>query len=542
LSYCQYEHEPSNFKCRNEALESGFCEFHDDKYYLEHPKEISKKFHELVDEEQKNPSKYFRCIGYHIVDCNFSNKTFKQNVVFNQSEFSGKTNFTWTTFSKEASFEDVTFSGKVSFSAAKFLGLAYFQNTKFSEQAAFSGTRFLEDVGFIGAEFSGAVYFGGTKFSKVANFLNTKFSGLVFFDIAEFSGEAEFIGTKFYGETNFASTKFSKVGFKWTKFSREAWFRGAVFSGETDFTWTKFSGEADFKEAKFYGIVVFSETKFAEVNFRESLFHKEVNFSGAIFGREVYLGGAKFLQGSNFRRALFEKPEGVIFEGDLSSFSFYQTDISRTRFDAGVKWQKADDSDKLEKQFKVKEEREIEDALKNSTSIDTDVLKLRLEDIIGIYRNLKDNYEYYARYNDAGQFFIREMEMKRNYKEEKSGGKIIIKKRNWFARNFFATGLYHLTSNYGEGYERPIIFTTGAMIGSTLFFYFSGNETNLFDAFERTARALSPTLSLPEPISDSTNSEKPLTAVDYLLKVVIVPIAVTLFIAFRRKLERKFRH
>lgn len=46
-----------------------------------------------------------------------------------------------------------------------------------------------------------------------------------------------------------------------------------------------------------------------------------------------------------------------------------------------------------------------------------------------MYRDLRENYEYNMRYDMAGKFFIREMELKRNYKIE---GKKTKKKDNCF--------------------------------------------------------------------------------------------------------------
>ena len=40
------------------------------------------------------------------------------------------------------------------------------------------------------------------------------------------------------------------------------------------------------------------------------------------------------------------------------------------------------------------------------------------ENLLTIYRNLRDNYEYNMKYEEAGQFFIREMNLKRNYDVE----------------------------------------------------------------------------------------------------------------------------
>jgi hypothetical protein len=40
-----------------------------------------------------------------------------------------------------------------------------------------------------------------------------------------------------------------------------------------------------------------------------------------------------------------------------------------------------------------------------------------LGSIKAVYRSLRENYEYRMRYDEAGQFFIREMELKRKYRE-----------------------------------------------------------------------------------------------------------------------------
>jgi hypothetical protein len=36
---------------------------------------------------------------------------------------------------------------------------------------------------------------------------------------------------------------------------------------------------------------------------------------------------------------------------------------------------------------------------------------------MAVYRNLRENYEFRLRYDEAGKFFIREMELKRKYRE-----------------------------------------------------------------------------------------------------------------------------
>jgi hypothetical protein len=64
--------------------------------------------------------------------------------------------------------------------------------------------------------------------------------------------------------------------------------------------------------------------------------------------------------------------------------------------------------------FKVIEERKIENILKSKSA---SKIKFTLGSVKSVYRNLRENYEYRMRYDEAGQFFIREMELKRKYRE-----------------------------------------------------------------------------------------------------------------------------
>ena len=65
------------------------------------------------------------------------------------------------------------------------------------------------------------------------------------------------------------------------------------------------------------------------------------------------------------------------------------------------------------------------------------------------------------RYDEAGQFFIREMELKRKYREvpsKEEENSLEIKENNWFRRNLFSlTGWYYHLSRYGESIWRPTV-------------------------------------------------------------------------------------
>src|SRR5215218_2384232 len=93
------------------------------------------------------------------------------------------------------------------------------------------------------------------------------------------------------------------------------------------------------------------------------------------------------------------------------------------------------------------------------------------------------------RYDEAGQFFIREMELKRKYREVASAKEdddeikfeVKVKQNNWFRRNLFSlTGWYYHLSRYGESIWRPTLAGLVIVILSTLFWLMQSNPTEKF--------------------------------------------------------------
>ena len=85
------------------------------------------------------------------------------------------------------------------------------------------------------------------------------------------------------------------------------------------------------------------------------------------------------------------------------------------------------------------------------------------------------------RYDEAGQFFVREMELKRKYREvpsKEEDSSLEIKQNNWFRRNLFSlTGWYYHLSKYGENIWRPTIAGLVIVFLSTLFWLMQSNPT-----------------------------------------------------------------
>jgi hypothetical protein len=194
--------------------------------------------------------------------------------------------------------------------------------------------------------------------------------------------------------------KFQEANFSDTEFQGGAYFYGAKFQGISYFSNAEFHGEASFVQANFQGEAVFSEVRFqGEASFSRSDFYNKTYFSGHFNGR------------TKFNYVLFEGKEKVIFDiENLSNVSFMNTDITGVRFSDEARWGGGEKA--KEDRFKIVDERLLEEKFKEKY--------FNLGSIKAVYRNLRENYEYRMRYDEAGQFFIREMELKRMYREDPS--------------------------------------------------------------------------------------------------------------------------
>jgi hypothetical protein len=162
--------------------------------------------------------------------------------------------------------------------------------------------------------------------------------------------------------------------------------------------------------------------------------------------------------------------------------------------------------------------------------------EVSLSDLKAIYRNLRENYEFRLRYDEAGEFFIREMELKRNYRQITQDSAII--RNSWLRRNLSVTGFYRLL-NYGESWVGPAILS-GLILGiSTLIL--------LMQYTHSPAVTYKYVSSIGYAFQNSTTAflqlkNEHLFLSDYIIKALGI-VSLGLFaLPLRRKFERKFRH
>lgn len=270
--------EYREYVCDRQALDSGFCEFHDENFLDGNEEYVMRLFKidifELEDLQEGSigpigewdgPTQELLCIGFHLPAIDLHGLRFHAPVYFVNTKFRGDVNFINLTFTS-ASFSGAEFSGKTTFS-----------NLEFIENFIFSDVKLLnEQIDFQNVIFNQLSTF--TRFnSKHASFLNCTFANTNFRE-SKFTESIQFLNTDFIGKSDFS---------------------GVQFDGNADFSNTTFSKNTNFKYTTFHAI-----TKFHNVDFKDQKL--------------------------------------VLFDGDLSNVSFKDTDTTRVKFDERVIWGKPD--------------------------------------------------------------------------------------------------------------------------------------------------------------------------------------------------------
>jgi uncharacterized protein YjbI with pentapeptide repeats len=489
MRFTNKEGIPESRDCEFDALDNSLnCFFHENSYLkngdiLERKKKVQEALYAKIEKSIREKRTLY-CIGYYLPDLDLD-YAFTIPVYFGDCQFQSVTSFQGG-FKDFLDFSNCKFLGKVLFLGAHFSEVT-FLGSEFYKEANFLGVTFLEDTKFFKVKFYSSANFGSSTFRgkttfQYSEFLDsTIFSNTVFVNVIEyidtiFAKETRFFGTFYYRNIDFSGSSFrGSTEFSWGHFSDTADFSNCIFSDTADFSNCIFSDTADFSNSEFVSFADFalgtycSEANFGNVTFSNtarfdcSFFISTVYFSGATFEDKAYFSG-QFRDFSFFRNINFEKPENIRFNiKDLSKVSFLDTNISRVRFSDITTWGGED-------KFKVIEEKWFEDYIRDPS---TENHSVGLVGVLSVYRNLRENYEYRRRYDDAGKFFIHEMDLKRNYRRINSPYDLDFpyKEKSWLERNLTTLiGLYYNLSSYGEDLHKPAIIGIILITFATLVF------------------------------------------------------------------------
>lgn len=393
-------------------------------------------------------------------------------------------------------------------------------------------------------EFTIPIIFICTKFHGELIFDYTKFTNYVVFSDSIFHENVTFNNSEFFDNLIFQRNNSANISFRYSKFKKISDFRNSEFK-DCSFFSCEFS-HSDFSFCEFMNSVSFSSCAFKiKTDFIDSIFHNEVNFSSSKFYHETKFIDIVFQNKANFNNVEFFEPKLVHIKGDLSMVSFLNTDLSRIHFENNVIWNNSPQSGKFSKfnqcRFIIFDEKLLEN---NEPNLD-------LNSVLDVYRNLRENCDYYLRYDDAGGFFIREMELKRKFSQTTSlAGSQTTKKNRIFSR-FSITGLYGLLSQYGHSTYRSL-FSSLVIFTFFLSFFLSNNFCDFKPILEFNFEMLSEcqianfdetfnrTISGFFPFYTLHNGD--LVTSDIVLRLLMLPISGMFLISLKRKLERKFRH
>ena len=388
----------------------------------------------------------------------FSNATFSKEVNFRRATFSSEADFSNATFSGEADFATATFSGEADFSNATFSGGVYFSEATFSEKVHFLDAKFLESANFLGVTFSGEADFYRTEFSKKEN-------TYTYFHRATFSEKADFSGATFPREAYFS----------WATFSEKADFSGATFSEKADFSDTEFHNEVTFKGTD--KDRVFSKNHLT--SFQRAKFEKpeKVGFTSVDLSRVSFLYAdikdVQFLDVDWHPKSIvslifvaFAISVLVSLFATFFALLFTSTFISLlallgispyipllalgvisllATFFALLFMSRLGRSGTRLAIYDEIEETEKHDVNINKNTRNR-ITKYTL--ISNLYKQLRYNYEKSLRYSeDAGDFYIGEMEMRR----------LISKEENNL--DFILLSIYQVLSYYGERWWMPLLWS-----------------------------------------------------------------------------------
>ena len=436
----------------------------------------------------------------------------------------------------------------------------YFGKAEFIKEVQFTQDRFKfagQGGTQKGCEFRDSVDFSEAKFMDVVDFFNAEFWGTCNFYKAEFVNDAHFTGVVFTGNLNFSRVKTNYVTFGNAYFTDESNFHDTEFRGETSFNGAVFSSRANFRNVEFWDDSYFNNITFeSEVNFEACTFitcgFAYTLFKGLTFLTNIIVNGNIFLHNNEIHsRFYLNVKEWKKLHFPPSRDDFKYTGMVQVRDPIFLNKGKMIISGSL---GEITEHKIVGLSLQycdldnislidvnwpkiskrgRKASIDELILELgqdrfgpdltigTSDSVSQLYRSLREKYEREKRYHDAGDFFRGEMDIRRKYSESRTD-KILLTFYNWLSR-------------YGESIGLPFLW-------SFLFIILSSVTLSIVQFKSHTLTDLfidSICLTLPTVLM----AFFPLSTVNefylFLIKLVGTLLIGTIFIAVKRKMERK---
>jgi hypothetical protein len=434
----------------------------------------------------------------------------------------------------------VKFEIPVYFKDAVFHEKVDFYSIEFNRGADFSEARFLSKANFFRVKFSLLADFGRATFSE-ANFNVATFSGAAIFDAVKFHGKILFDYATFLDAVYFVNPDFSPgilekcldpysyISFRNSKFEKQ---EKVVFIGcnmeRISFIHTNIE-RVRFRNVEWGDFRIYDEKLLLLLKSNEE--------------REKFIenGKRKLKEISNVSNEKIlevlkgERKPNKIEEEILKALAFRIPDvleeIFRLIFEEKTKHEEINYLKELLKKCENEVNNiksEVEKAINRSNEeIEISIIKnvyedeyLVLDHVLAVYRALRENYDYYLKYDESGKFFINEMKLKKRFSNFTE--KIVM-------------SIYELLCLYGESYRRTIAWilaTIPLFALARLLFEASPSSLDINSLIDSLKDSIAAFFQL-------SNKDDPLTIMERLFSI---PILGAFIIALKRKLERRIRH
>lgn len=568
VQYADYQMDKvRDYWCPNQAYSDGLCKYHRPSPSKELQQEISASLLKYIEEAGSDEPLYF--IGYYFPEMRF--KHFMGPVYFLNAHFTGRVDFSG------AEFKDF-----VDFTGAVFEDTAIFDAAIFERRTIFSVANFKKDTSFVKCGFNGVI-FHLCSFEKDVSFDECTSNGELDVSDTSFNGSAQFQEASFLNDCVFLNSQFkNSCSFVKSYFKGDVIFRALNFAGITSFEQCTFESPVAFirvsfemQEKTFFNGNLskcsFLGTEITRVRFNENTIwndhlsedERKEDLKEEI--RWIFEGkGFSFADKLRFRMQFIvrQSPDGSLLRRaseKIQAINQWRIDARRSRLEKSIKTDyKIYDEHLLEyfsrlysKYGYYNSEMMSENSKVMIKTTKETEFHGSLESVIAEYRNLRENYEYNMKYEEAGKFFVREMEIRRKFYQAHPSAP--IKGRNWLARTFSPAGLYYYLAEYGESYTRLGAVVSVVFLLGTFYFWdgksildsiFQGHvyspkifslrwpPREILEAFSKTIVAFFPAFSLPAQPSFP----------EVALRAIMLPLTGLTFITLRRKLERRFRH
>ncbi len=368
----------------------------------EDPEGSIKKYEETVE------SRDFKDFVFGALD--FSHAIFMQDAVFEGATFSKTADFHGSAFRQKADFRDTLFKGPADFSEAEFARRANFSMAAFSRKAEFRRAQFADDVNLHRAQISGPFCLSGVRFHKLVDLSYVTLRNRLLFEGTDIGSESLVL----LWHVNFEH-------------------------GISDVHMEEGHRTGQIEAPR--GQVVFQDIGHG-IN-RISLLHTDV------YSEHLHVRFSNVVWNTNPKRFIFD----ARFVFNLVSDWMAETGLSKNILDQlpGL----------FNARREVPESETETQRAERKKRESSECERLVKQDVERIAREIRRSYEDYGNYPDAGDYYIAEMD----YRRERTP-------RYSFRR--LALWLYKQISNYGESPGRALMSLLFVHLASTMGYLLTG--------------------------------------------------------------------